>query len=350
MDTVKLIMLIILMPVLSCQADQSAGDIPSEYVNMVKNGIKSDMHFINENINRDIELVLSNHSVPYGFAIAAECSSGRIIAMKEYSARGYKAGKYINDHLVCTSLFKTVPLAAAIGNGVYKPRSILKYRGSKYSELKYPPRQYENERTTTLAKATAFSNNAAYGNMGLVLGKERIVQYAEKFLFNDRVISGIRTGYIDSVSSERELKQLAAGLDFSYLTPLHGLMIAIALGNEGVLAYPRLTVSDLESSQRIISKTSADYILEAMSGTTQYGTSAGIFRMDRKIADRTFAKTGSLHGSNPRGYYNWFMAVYKGEKQNYAVIALVVNDPIWEIKASYLGFKTIQFIRKYEEH
>ncbi|MDY6787680.1 MAG: penicillin-binding transpeptidase domain-containing protein, partial [candidate division WOR-3 bacterium] len=195
MDIMKLIILIILMPILSCRTNQSAGDIPSEYINMVRNGIKSDRHFINENINRDIGLVLSNHSVPYGFAIAAECSSGRVIAMKEYSARGYKAGKYINDHLVCTSLFKIVPLASAIGNGIYKPRSILKYRGSKYSELKYPPKQYEKERTTTVAKATAFSNNPAYGNMGLVLGKERIVHYAEKFLFNDRVINGIHTGY-----------------------------------------------------------------------------------------------------------------------------------------------------------
>lgn len=327
-------------------------DVYEEYKYFLKHGTY-ELCTADSNISSDIRLVLENHKVPYGVGIVADCSTGEILGIAEYSQRKYKDGTYINRNLDATSIFKIVTLAAAIGNGIYKPDTKLAYYGSRYSELKNYLKTRKNSKLknfTTVTKASAMSNNPAFGEIGINVGYSSIAEYAAKFMFTGRNIRGINTGYIDAVSGDEELVKLASGLQYSYMSPLHALMIAMSLGNEGVLVYPKLNKDDKTSKVRIISSGTTEKILESLSKTVVYGTSSGIFKKYPDIRSRTYAKTGSLYETDPEGHHNWFVAVYKGKKTNYAIIALTVNDPKWEIKASYLGLKIIEFVRKYAEN
>ncbi len=338
---------------ISCfQREIPKNNIFQEYKYIVETGNINNTK-INSNINSDINTVMKNHKIPYAFIIAADCKTGEIIAINEYSERIYPKGKYINTPILASSIFKLIPLAAVIGKGIYKPNNTIKYYGNLYSDLKNYFKIRNNKKykhTISLTNAIAKSCNPAFAEIGLSLDKKTIIEYSKKFLFTKGKIRGMNLGYIDSLEENKDKAFLCSGLKYSNLTGFHALMIAIAIGNEGVLEIPKININDKKEQKRIISKTTANYMLQAMKNTTLTGTSAKIFKIDKNIAKKTFAKTGSLYGKNPNGFYNWFVGIYEGKNTNYAIVAFVVNDATWDVKASYLGFKTIQFIRKYVEN
>ncbi|HEU0265122.1 MAG TPA: penicillin-binding transpeptidase domain-containing protein, partial [Geobacterales bacterium] len=49
------------------------------------------------------------------------------------------------------------------------------------------------------------------------------------------------------------------------------------------------------------------------------------------------AKTGSISGSDPTGNYSWFAAYAPMDHPKVAMVALVINNETWRIKASNVG-------------
>lgn len=336
---------------ISCTGEMPSNDVPAQYAHVLRSNSYEHTTLIEDMCN-DMELVMKNHNVPYGAVIVSDCKTGNILGIAEYSSRGYFKGEYINKQIVCSSLFKIVTLSAAVGKGIYKPDSRIKYYGSMYSELNnyMKVRKKGKYIYTSVGYAMAKSNNPAFAEIGLVLGKKNLDEYANKLFFNNREIRGMKTGYTEEYSSEEEIAKLSSGLDFSYTTVFHQLMIAMMLGNNGELIVPRISEKDRTIKKKMLSENTVNYLMQAMKDTPVKGTSSPIFRNYSDISSRTYAKTGSLYGRDPGGFYNWFSAVYKGEKSNYAIVSVIVNDPVWEIKASYMGLKAIQFIRKYADN
>jgi len=54
------------------------------------------------------------------------------------------------------------------------------------------------------------------------------------------------------------------------------------------------------------------------------------------------AKTGSINGTEPAGHYSWFAAYAPVEDPQIAVVALIINQDKWKIKASYLGEQALE--------
>lgn len=307
---------------------------------------------INAEVQRDILLVMKNHKVPYGVVLVADARNGRILAINEHSERGYERGEYINKPLTAASIFKIVTLGSAIGSGIYNASDKIKFYDRPYSELtKYMTLRKSRSYgvTVTVENAMAMSNNSAFAEIGLKLDKKVLYEYAEKFLFTKSVLNGMKTGYIEHPKDTTQMIQLCSGLKGSFMTPFQALMMAMAVGNDGELNVPYINPSDSKKKIQIIKKSVANGILDAMSSTTTSGTSRKQFSANPDIAKRTWAKTGSLYGYSPDGYYNWFVGIYDGKKSRYAVVVLTVNDPKWSVKANYLAYKSIEFIRKYEE-
>lgn len=336
----------------SCGRSVPQNDIFAEYLYFQRTNDTINT-VINEDIQRDIGLMMKNHKVPYGVILVSDARNGRILAVDEYSTRGYEKGKYINKPLVAASIFKIVSLATAIGTGIFNPKDKIEYYDRPYSELtRYmEKRKYTKYGvTTTVENALALSNNSAFAEIGLKLNGKKLSEYANKFLFNKKMIRGINTGYIDNPENQTEMIKLCSGLKHSYMSPFHALLIAMSIANNGTLVIPYINKNDKKESITVVGKNTANGILDAMSSTTISGTSKRTFSKNTDIAKNTYAKTGSLIGTNPDGYYNWFLGVYDGKKSRYAIVVLTVNDPKWSVKANYLGYKTIEFIRKYEEN
>jgi len=54
------------------------------------------------------------------------------------------------------------------------------------------------------------------------------------------------------------------------------------------------------------------------------------------------AKTGSINGTDPEGKYTWFAAYAPAEDPSIALVALIINQDKWKIKASRLGAEALQ--------
>ena len=54
------------------------------------------------------------------------------------------------------------------------------------------------------------------------------------------------------------------------------------------------------------------------------------------------AKTGSIDGKDPSGQYSWFAAYAPMEDPQIALIALVVNQGKWNVKAANVGEKALE--------
>lgn len=83
-----------------------------------------------------------------------------------------------------------------------------------------------------------------------------------------------------------------------------------------------------------------------LSTTVNKGTSRRAFH-DRKgralLANINIAaKTGSIDGKSPDGQYSWFAAYAPLEDPQIALVALVVNQGKWNVKAAHVGEKALE--------
>ncbi len=137
------------------------------------------------------------------------------------------------------------------------------------------------------------------------------------------------------------------------LSPLHGAMIASAISNDGVMMVPKLveTVtwengeeiyrSKPEPLTQVVSQQTAAELKAMMASTVTKGTSRRAFHTGRGIpyikGVSIGGKTGSLRGNDPKGKYSWFVGMAPLEDPEIALAAVIVNKPIWHIKASNLA-------------
>ena len=83
-----------------------------------------------------------------------------------------------------------------------------------------------------------------------------------------------------------------------------------------------------------------------LSTTVSTGTSRKVFHDRRgrpKLADIDIAaKTGTIDGKDPAGHYSWFAAYAPINDPQIALVALIINQEKWKIKASYVGEQALE--------
>ena len=151
---------------------------------------------------------------------------------------------------------------------------------------------------------------------------------------------------------------MGAGLDHEVkISPLHAALMMAAIANGGRMMSPGLTdkvtnargdAIETHTSREIrqlVSPETASSLTRMLSSTVTSGTSRKAFhdrngrpRLDVQIA----AKTGSINGTDPKGYYSWFAAFAPIQNPRIALVALVINQEKWKIKSSQVGEKALQ--------
>jgi cell division protein FtsI/penicillin-binding protein 2 len=164
---------------------------------------------------------------------------------------------------------------------------------------------------------------------------------------------------VNAPQSDTELKLMGAGLGREVkISPLHAVSIMAAVANRGTMMTPLLaeqvtsgsgqvlfTAAPLQLRQ-MISPEGAAQLAKMLSTTVNSGTSRKAFH-DRRgrpmFAKLTIAaKTGSIDGKDPAGHYSWFAAYAPMEDPQIALVALVVNQGKWKIKATHVGEKAME--------
>jgi cell division protein FtsI/penicillin-binding protein 2 len=182
----------------------------------------------------------------------------------------------------------------------------------------------------------------------------------DRFGFNQQLLPGTPTRPSQAAGpvSNNGLMLMGAGLDHEVkISPLHAAVIMSAIANGGKMMTPTLTSSVTDEKgtfreefsprevRRLVTPETAASLKQMLSSTVVTGTSRKAFhdRRGRPLINVPIAaKTGSINGTDPKGHYSWFAAFAPLNNPKIALVALVINQDKWKIKASQVGQQALE--------
>ncbi len=307
---------------------------------------------------------LESYAVPYAALVAMDPASGRVLAYVSHSSANPDAGDLVLDPTPpAASVFKVITGAALVDAG--RPASTRVCYGGGASRLHTSDLDDTPGRDTqcaTLGEAMGGSINAVFAKLAdRSLEPPTLERYASAFGFGHALPFDVPTRPSPSeVPTERlEFARTAAGFWHMHMSPLHAALIASTVANGGEM--PRAILVDRvidaqgatlararpEPFRRVISVETARAVNGMMRNTVSQGTArrtfhdpAGVpFLPGMEIA----GKTGTLSGENPYRGYTWWVGFAPANRPTIAVAALVVNTPMWRIKASFVAREALRY-------
>jgi membrane peptidoglycan carboxypeptidase len=137
-----------------------------------------------------------------------------------------------------------------------------------------------------------------------------------------------------------ELAYPGAGFGDVYLSPLHGAALAAASATgawrDPVLFEPE-PGAPAPDTEQVLSPEMRRAMAEMLEKTVTVGTARRIFRERHFRVENAVGKTGTLADKKPFRDYSWFVGYAPKDNPRVAVAAVVVNDPYWRIRATWLG-------------
>lgn len=323
------------------------------------------VYSIDEEVQQRVKGVMEQFQVPFGVFVAIEPKSGRVLAMASHSelAPEWQDRAFYSIYPMA-SLFKIVTATAALEQGKVTPDTVIPFRGGLYSESSrnwsnIPKRgAQEMDLTTAMGKSV----NPVFGRLACdVAGRESVLRCAERYGFNHLLLPGtpVQPSKAEHPQTDDDLRLMGAGLGREVkISPVHAAVMMASIANGGTMLAPSLVeeVRDGKGEvayahtpkaiRTVVTPQVAAQLTRMLSSTVSKGTSRRAFHDRRgrpKLADVNIAaKTGSINGTDPEGYYSWFAAYAPVEDPKIALVALVINRDKWKIKASYLGEQALE--------
>lgn len=214
---------------------------------------------------------LVERSQPEGVSIiVSEPHSGEILALANYPTFDpnrfwqfpleAQRNRAVTDQFEPGSTFKIVPIAAALEESLLEPESLLdcSIRVQAYRGVNIPlPSDTRELGEITLAQAVQKSSNRAAAQIGIMLGRERLYDYARAFGFGERVDWPLRGGVAGTLLDPQSwdgyaISRIPTGYTVA-ATPLQVHLAMATIANGGEYVRPRIVraVTDRESGQSI---------------------------------------------------------------------------------------------------
>jgi cell division protein FtsI/penicillin-binding protein 2 len=312
----------------------------------------------------------------YAAFVAIDARTGRILAMSTYQHEGVSLGNLaLRPTFPAASVFKVVTAAAAIDQKKITADSRLPFTGAYHTLYKHNVMSTQVTRWTremSIREAFAKSVNSIFGKIGVFhVGSQGLREYANRFMFNQKIRADfpaqMGVAAIPEGSDDWLLAEAASGFTpETTMSPIQGALIAAAVANDGVMMEPTLIDSIqndqgeaiYQSQPSIASVTmnsaSAADVRLLMQETVSRGTSHKSFRKVWRRKDYTAdlelgGKTGSLHGNDPVGRYDWFVGYLRYKDQKIAVSALTINEQKWRVKSAYLAGEFLAELMKQQQ-
>lgn len=240
------------------------------------------------------------------------------------------------------STFKVVTAAAALEDGLYS--SIDENTDSPVPYiLPDSTKPLENEgsincKNVSLREALRVSCNSVFGKVGADLGRDKMVEEAEKFGFNKEQFIPVRVA-ASNISTKMDKPQTALssiGQFETAATPLQMAMVAGAIANDGKLMQPYM-VSKLQApNNTVVERTKAKELSQPLSAENaqklqemmETVVSNGTGQRAQIPGVTVGGKTGTAqHGvDNSEKPYAWFISYAKTDNGSPVAVAVVVED------------------------
>lgn len=324
------------------------------------------------------EEALATYKLPFGAAVALSIPDGRVLALAGRSAIDPTLGPAelaLKPWAPAASVFKVVAVSALVADAALTASSRACYHGGMSSVQ--PEHLIDipglDRRCDTLAYALGKSQNAIIAKLAARhLRPEGLHRMATAFGFGEPIAfdAAVEPSEIEVPEEPLEFARTAAGFWHSSLSPLHGALVAAAVGNAGEMPAPRLIerafdgegqVLALERrpARRVLEPRVAREVGRMMELTTKMGTARAGFH-DRRgrayLPVDVAGKTGSLfYRGRPEdpmppaavtadgGHigYSWFVG-YAPARQPRIAFAVVIGNPVaWRIKATYVARRIV---------
>lgn len=318
---------------------------------------------VDPRLQLEVTRLLAKHKLPQAAVVVLEPSTGRILA---YASRDQSAPtRDLNTEAFApsASVFKIVTGAALVQIAGIGPDFKMCYSGGEQkilpSDLKDDPKR--DHYCATLAQAMGRSINTIFARLA-----HRKLNGADLHAIATQLGYGaplpfeipVAPSKIDLPSDGLGFARTAAGFWNTTLSPLHGAVLAGTIANGGVAMRP-FVVSEIVDGSKVVWKAPAPTALRKaidpataaavermMAETVSQGTSYKAFH-DAK--GRSFlpgidvaGKTGTLNQPQPLKLFTWFVGYAPIKAPKVAIATLVVNDPVWKVKANVLSREVLQ--------
>lgn len=310
-----------------------------------------------------VQKLLKKHQLPQASIVMIEPSTGKVLAYASRDQSGATKDLNVEATAPSASVFKVITGAALVQIAGVSPDFKSCYSGGEQkvtaADLKEDPKK--DSWCATLAQAMGRSINTIFARLASkklngadLLAVATQLGYGAPIPFDVPV----QVSKIDLPTDPLGFARTAAGFWNTTLSPLHGALLASTVANGGVMMKPFL-VTDVVDGSNVVYKASAPAQLrkaiepataaaleKMMSETVAQGTSYKAFH-DAK--GKSFlpgidvaGKTGTLNNPSPVKLYTWFVGYAPLKNPKVAIATLVVNDPVWKVKANVLAREALQ--------
>ena len=308
--------------------------------------------------------LMARHKLAEAAVVMVEPSTGKVLV---YASRGGGGHDLAAEATApSASVFKIVTGSALVQIAGVPIDTKVCYGGgdSKLEprDLKDDPRQ--DKYCATLSQAMGRSINAIFGKLA-----------QRRLAVSDLNTVGMNLGYgtalpfdvavqpskLDVPTDPLSFSRTAAGFYNSTLSPLHGALLAATVADGGTMMRPWIVSSVVDGAQTIwrapapsvfrkaLEPATASAVEKMLLETVANGTSHKAFH-DAK--GRAFipgveiaGKTGTLNltPGNSSKLVTWFVGYAPVKNPKVAIAAMIVNDPVWKVKANTLAREVLQY-------
>lgn len=303
---------------------------------------------VDQVLGRKMFTLFDDYDVPEAGVAVVDIRTGEVM-----SALGYKDGKLSNQlakeaRWPAASVFKIVTASALMGKGLHSKSDICfngGFRPITANDLR------GKTGNTCASMKTSFSRSynvpfARWSNAFLT--RDELTREAHAFGFQRSSALGLPKsahGKLEIPLDKLKRAGAAAGFGEIYLSPLHGALMAAAVGNGGAIRKPVWEAGQATQEVRVFPSSRARALKDMMVATVSSGTARRTFKEQGKPAmgkHGAGGKTGTL-GHRGRDL-SWFVGFAPADKPRYAVGAYIANRPTWRIRASYVGREALRSV------
>ena len=310
-----------------------------------------------------VKKLLAKHKVPQAAIVMIEPSTGKVLAYASRDQSGATKDLNVDASAPSASVFKITTGAALVQVAGVSPDLKLCYSGGEQkltlADLKEDPKK--DSYCATLAQAMGRSINTIFARLA-----------SKKLNGADLHAIATQLGYgapipfdvpvmiskIDLPTDPLGFARTAAGFWNTTLSPLHGALLASTVANGGIMMRPYL-VTDVVDGTTVVYKSASPVQLrkaiepataaaleKMMTETVAQGTCYKAFHDAKGKAFlpgiEVAGKTGTLNNPSPVKLYTWFVGYAPTKNPKVAIATLVVNDPVWKVKANVLAREALQ--------
>ena len=308
--------------------------------------------------------------------VAADPASGRIVLLSGFNKENPDLDPCLDNQFPAASIFKIVAAAAAVEQCGLTSDSKMRFNGYAHTLYKRQLRDVDNRYTNHISLRDSFAKsiNPVFGKIGtLYLDKTQLEAYALRFGFNQKIDFEIDfpVSHLSVKDVPYNWAEIASGFNnTTTLSPLHGVLLAAAVINDGELVEPtvidRITDASGEtlylgasrSIKQAIEPSTSAILNDMMQATVRSGTARKTFRgrrKDRILSRLTIGgKTGSIFNRKHDLRFDWFVGFaeeIQGEKK-LAVSVVVAHEEYIGIRAGQYARMVIRkhFLDYFEKH